>query len=104
MLRPATSQWLDRSAGPGWIAAGEAAAAFDPLSSMGIGYAITSGIHAARALDAALNGYTDHLATYADDTRRHFQEFTSSRGRYYAIERRWPDAPFWSRRCEGDAV
>jgi flavin-dependent dehydrogenase len=98
VILPAHSARLDRIAGDGWAAAGEAAASFDPLSSMGIGYALTSGINAARAADSWLRGNRDHLETYAADVARHFDAYLDRRGAYYAMEQRWPDEPFWARR------
>lgn len=97
-VRPATSQRLDAAAGQGWIAVGESAVAFDPLSSMGIGYAINSGIHGARAVDAALQGHPDSLKTYSADVARHFEEFRTLQLQHYAMEARWPEAAFWARR------
>ena len=98
--RVAHSQILQPVIGTGWLATGEAAAAFDPLSSMGIGYALLSGIEAARATDAALQGRTDELGSYAVAVKRHFERYLAMRRAYYRLERRWPDAPFWLRRRE----
>ncbi|HKO54455.1 MAG TPA: tryptophan 7-halogenase, partial [Thermoanaerobaculia bacterium] len=84
VILPAHSARLDRIAGDGWAAAGEAAMSFDPLSSMGIGYALTSGINAARAADSWLRGNHDHLAAYAIDVARHFDAYLDRRGAYYA--------------------
>jgi flavin-dependent dehydrogenase len=95
---PAHSQKLDPVAGEGWVAAGEAAAGFDPLSSMGIGYAIASGIQAARVAASALGGNADHARLYASDVDRHYQAYLAKRQAYYLIEKRWPDSPFWARR------
>lgn len=95
---PAHSQILDPVFGEGWIAAGEAAVGFDPLSSMGIGYAITSGIQAARIAASSLGGNTEHARLYAADVRKHYDAYLARRRAYYAIETRWPDAPFWERR------
>jgi len=95
---PAHSQILEPVIGDGWIAAGEAAAAFDPLSSMGIGYAIASGIQAARIAAATLAGNSEHARLYAADVRRHYDAYLARRQAYYAIEQRWPDSPFWARR------
>jgi hypothetical protein len=53
---PAESHVLNPPCGPGWIAAGDAACAFDPLASLGIGYALTSGIQAARIVEQWLRG------------------------------------------------
>ncbi len=46
---------LDRFSGAGWIAAGDAALSFDPLSSQGIFNALYTGMKAAEALLAALS-------------------------------------------------
>ena len=95
---PAHSQILDPVCGDGWIAAGDAAVSFDPLSSMGIGYAITSGIQAARVASSALGGNHDHARVYAADVAQHYRAYLARRQAYYLIEKRWPAAPFWSRR------
>lgn len=95
---PAHSQLLEPVAGDGWLAAGEAAAGFDPLSSMGIGYAIASGIQAARVAASALAGNADHARLFAIDVTRHYQSYLARRQAYYLIEKRWPESPFWARR------
>ncbi|HYI11412.1 MAG TPA: tryptophan 7-halogenase [Thermoanaerobaculia bacterium] len=95
---PAHSQMLDPVAGEGWLAAGEAAAGFDPLSSMGIGYAIASGIQSARVAASTLGGDTEHQQLFANDVRRHYQSYLAKRQAYYRMEKRWPESPFWARR------
>jgi len=96
--------WLAGSAttipciGKGWIAAGDAAASFDPLSSLGIGYAMLSGIQAARAVDHRLNGDEDLAAAYEGDVARHMAGYLAQRQELYRLEQRWPERPFWSRR------
>jgi len=94
---PAHSQIATPVAGAGWAAAGDAAVAFDPLSSMGIGYALASGIQAARV---AATPSAEMLESYAKDVRRHFDAYLARRAAYYAIEQRWPESPFWQRRRE----
>ena len=95
---PAHSQILDPIAGDGWVAAGEAAVAFDPLSSMGIGYAIASGIQAARVAASAIGGNVDHARAYAADIAQHYRAYLARRHAYYLIEKRWPESAFWARR------
>ena len=53
---PAETSRLDRIAGPGWLALGDAAAAYDPLSSYGIGSAMGSGFYAGQAIADSLAG------------------------------------------------
>lgn len=95
---PAHSQTLDRVTGNGWLAVGDAAAAFDPLSSMGIGYALASGIQAARVAASTLGGNTEHASLYATDVRRHYDAYLARRQSYYRLEQRWAQSPFWARR------
>jgi len=95
---PAHSQILDPVFGDDWVAAGESAVGFDPLSSMGIGYAIASGIQAARVASSALGGNGDHARAYASDVAQHYQAYLARRKAYYLIEKRWPESPFWARR------
>ena len=98
---PAYSQILEPIAGDGWIAAGEAAAGFDPLSAMGIGYALVSGIEAARAVHDALTGDGTQLASYSANVARHYATYRARQLQYYSMERCWPDSPFWARRQIG---
>jgi flavin-dependent dehydrogenase len=96
---PAHSQILDPVAGDAWIAAGEAAIGFDPLSSMGIGYAMASGIQAARIAASTLGGGDgEHARLFAADVRKHYEAYLARRQAYYAIEKRWPESAFWMRR------
>lgn len=95
---PAYSQILEPMAGERWLAAGEAAAGFDPLSSMGIGYALISGIEAARAVHNALTGDGKLTAGYTASVARHYADYGEQHRQYYSMEQRWPDSPFWARR------
>ena len=95
---PAGSHVLKPCLGRAWIAAGDAAAAFDPLSSLGIGHALASGIQAARIVDGRLNGDETLASAYPADVSRHVGTYLEQRRTLYGFERRWPDRPFWARR------
>jgi flavin-dependent dehydrogenase len=85
--------------GPGWVAVGDAAGSHDPLSASGIVRALDSGIHAARAIHATLVQHRDDaLVEY--ETRHHatYAQYLTTHARYYQMEQRWPDAPYWRRR------
>ncbi|WP_039639270.1 tryptophan 7-halogenase [Streptomyces sp. 769] len=95
---PAHTAHLDRVHGDGWTAAGDAAAAFDPLSSQGIVTALYTGLSAGEAVDARLRGDRTALAGYAAkvaDTRAAYQDGHRA---VHAQETRWADRPFWARR------
>ena len=94
----ARTQSLDRSIGPGWLAAGDAASAWDPLSGQGIAKALRHGVLAAYATWDALNGRAEGLRRYAALIEHEFASYLTTWHEYYAHERRWPDACFWQRR------
>jgi flavin-dependent dehydrogenase len=98
IVASACSQRLDAIAGDGWIAVGDAASAFDPLSSMGIMKALHSAIDAAAAIRRRLAGDHDAFPDYAQSVASDYDRYLDTRMRYYAMEQRWPDAPFWQRR------
>jgi flavin-dependent dehydrogenase len=99
-VRSARTQRLDAVAGEGWLAVGDAAMSFDPLSSEGISKGLQMGLAAAAAAAALCRGRADAAADYARDTEAAFAEYLSARRDFYAAERRWPDAPFWQRRLQ----
>ena len=84
--------------GSNWLLVGDAAMTWDPLSGQGICKALESGIHAADAIDRALDGASHNLDDYAQWSHDRFGVYMQSRAKYYRAEQRWPDAPFWRRR------
>ena len=102
-VRSAASGCLDCAVGSGWLAVGDAASAFDPLSGMGILKALRSAVLAATAVDGGLAGNVDALITYAKRTRNEFRASMRTSAQYYGIERRWPESPFWERRHSSTA-
>ncbi len=98
-VRPARSACLDRAAGPGWVAVGDAAGSIDPLSGAGITRALSSGLQAADAVHRALQGDIAPLDAYASRSQASFLSAGTTGGSYYATERRWPRSPFWQRRA-----
>ena len=97
-IAAAGSSLLEPAGGEGWLAAGDAAAAHDPIASHGIGSALTTGTQAADALLATMAGDTQAIADYAARfAARHTVE-RQAISAVYGLERRWPNAPFWCRR------
>lgn len=101
MVWPTESRRLDPPAGPNWLAVGDAAAIFDPLSSQGILKALRSGIFAAYAIaDRLLKARDMELERYQSYVAEEFRGYLRMRARYYREERRWPHSEFWRRRHE----
>ena len=97
-IRSARSQRCETIVGPGWLAVGDAAISFDPLSSAGISKGFKWGIQAAEAIQAHFNGDTTALPYYEQSVIAAFADYLSTRAYYYRQEQRWPDSPFWRRR------
>ena len=91
----ANSSRLEILWGEGWTAAGDAAIAFDPLSSQGVFHALYSGLAAARAVSAAISGDTVALDGYAHRLDAVFAEYMIKRKLFYSLERRWAENQFW---------
>ncbi|WP_432589801.1 FAD-dependent monooxygenase [Streptomyces sp. HD1123-B1] len=100
---PAHSAHLEPVCGDGWIAAGDAAVAFDPLSSQGVLTALCTGLRAGQAVDARLRGDRGALRDYAARLRWIRAVYAHHLDDAYRAERRWPAQPFWRRRHAPDA-
>lgn len=100
----AGSSILEPVTGPGWLAAGDAAAAYDPLSSHGIGAALADGWNAAGSILRAFNGDASAFESYGHRIRCAFTRYLEARADYYAMETRWPSSPFWRRHGRGTAM
>ena len=96
----ADTSYLTRSAGDGWCAAGDAAAALDPLASAGIVNAVKSGAEAARLV---LSGFKN-IDDYSNAIIAAAQADVETRRSYYLLESRWPREPFWARRRESPTL
>ena len=95
----ANSSRLDRVCGSGWLAVGDAALSFDPLSSQGLLHALASGLCAGTTSHRYLAGEAAALGEYAsqmDDVARAYARLHAA---YYEREQRWPQSAFWHRRC-----
>jgi flavin-dependent dehydrogenase len=97
-IYPASSARLSQITGERWLAVGDAAAAYDPLSSYGISAAIGGGFHAASAIADFLPGNVDALSSYSRVIDRAYAQYLVMNYGYYGLERRWLDKQFWQRR------
>jgi flavin-dependent dehydrogenase len=88
-------------AGDGWFAAGDAALAFDPLSSQGLFNALYTGLSSAKAADAMLDGDVDAANRHVAAMEEIDAAYRAHLAVYYGAERRWADRAFWRRRVAG---
>ena len=107
---PAHSQRLASFCGDAWMAVGDAAQAYDPLSSQGIDKALRSGSHAGHLIHYALSdgqaasselGQDNHyIGQYVKQQQQLWQSYVSQRDFYYRMQPRWVELPFWRRRYQ----
>ena len=91
-MRAAPSFLLYPVAGEDWLAVGDAASAYDPISAQGIYKALNDGIEAAIAIVEH-----DHVK-FSSSVKSRFNSYISNRNYFYQQEGRWPDSLFWQRR------
>jgi len=85
--------WLDHACGSGWVAVGDAAAHFDPLSSQGLLTGILMGARAAIAIAE------NTLEEWSLDYRMIVDEHRELANHYYGSVERWQTSSFWSTRA-----
>jgi flavin-dependent dehydrogenase len=99
IIRSASSRRLEPVTGDDWLAAGDSASRFDPLSSQGIVKALRSGIFASYAItDLLERGDQNGLKRYSRYVCEEFKSYSEIRQKYYREEKRWPASEFWQRR------
>lgn len=96
----ANSARLGGCTGKGWIAVGDAALSFDPVSSQGILTALFTGMKAGQAVAEKLSGNSDPLSDYEIRLAKIYDAYLQNRSAYYGVERRWVTRPFWQRRIQ----
>lgn len=94
------SNWIAPAIGAGWVAIGDAAAAFDPLSSHGMTTALWTAIE---AVDAFADHDRDRMLGYAESVAKGVEDYLNARRTVYARETRWASSPFWARRIKVNA-
>jgi flavin-dependent dehydrogenase len=96
----ANTSRVEEFVGDGWLAVGDAAMAFDPLSSQGICRALESGGKGGEVAHRCLAGDRNALEAYAIELEGIFLDYLQQRTYYYGREHRWVTSPFWRRRRE----
>ncbi len=90
---------LDEFTGDGWLAVGDAALSFDPLSSQGIFNALYTGMKAGEALHSALSGNSKSILEYRDRLESIRSSYLENRRQIYKSESRFSTSVFWKQRA-----
>ena len=96
----ANSSRLDRVSSGNWLAVGDAAMAFDPLSGHGVYKALQSALQAAEFIHQRAASNAGALEDYAATVFREFDRYQVTRTAFYSRETRWPNSAFWNRRLK----
>ncbi len=88
----APSYCLNQLSGRNWLAIGDAASAWDPITSQGITKAIANGIEAAQFIGSPENEFT-----FAQTIKKMHQNYLTMRSQLYQLEQRWPESSFWQK-------
>lgn len=97
-IKNAFSQIAEPHGKPNFLAIGDAGVSFDPISSMGIGFALTSGCNGAKTIIDFNKGNKSAIANYWNDLNNIYQQYLAQKQQFYQKETRWKDAQFWRRR------
>lgn len=82
-----------------WLAIGDAALSVDPVSGSGVVRALRCAELAEICVHRIFDGSTvEAIASYEAEIDHQCTQYLVERERYYAVERRWIDKPFWKRR------
>ncbi len=98
-VRNAQTQLSDPRNIDRFIAIGDAAVSFDPISSMGIGFSISSACFAAKHIAHELEENSSSIALFQEDIINNYNQYLQTRATYYQMEKRWPSSKFWQRRA-----
>jgi len=97
-ISPASTSCLTVRFGKNWLAVGDAAYAYDPISSYGIISSLESGFFASHAIADHYEGNADALPSYDYLISTSFSNYLAMHTHQYSQETRWPNEPFWQRR------
>ena len=85
--------------GVDWMAIGDAALAFDPLSGQGVFKSIETATRCCSAITKYFDGDCNALVEYETWVQESYQSYLSTRAQFYASVLRWPGSRFWKRRA-----
>jgi flavin-dependent dehydrogenase len=99
IVRAAATSHLDQVHGEGWLATGDASAAYDPLAAQGITKALRNGILASyAAADMLLGRAAEAVDRYTSILDNQFAAYRRAHRKHFAQQKRFPSSLFWLRR------
>ena len=94
----ANSSKASEISGNNWLAIGDAAISFDPLSSHGISNAIYCCYLSSKMIESFFSKDLDEpLLKYENSLKQIFNTYLKHKSNLYAVEKRWENSSFWSK-------
>lgn len=106
-LVPAPSFQSSMTSGTNWMAVGDAASSFDPITGQGLHKALADGLLASDYIAYLRDGRIAGFSGYDRAVSHRFAAYQAARQHFYVLETRWPDNPFWAQRrgiSDGDRM
>ncbi|WP_378179217.1 tryptophan 7-halogenase [Aquimarina sp. SS2-1] len=97
-ITAAHTQYLSAVTGDSWLAVGDAASSYDPISSLGIFKSLAISQFAAYATLDYLKGNKTGLQKYQHIITQDYRAYMKKRQEYYTQEDRYTTSLFWKRR------
>ncbi|AXG71645.1 putative FAD-dependent oxidoreductase LodB [Kordia sp. SMS9] len=97
-MMPAGTSCLSIPFGKNWLAVGDAAYSYDPISSYGITSALASGFYAGHAVADYLAGKQEAFLGYRYVVENAFSAYMQKLIIHYSREKRWSDSFYWKNR------
>lgn len=92
---PAPSYCLDKIADENWLAIGDAASAYDPITSRGIIKSLLNAEVSANVIAKKLNNSVLDCMEVHHQINQSYERYEEERRYYYAMEKRWEQSEFW---------
>ncbi|WP_025666632.1 lysine-epsilon-oxidase maturase LodB [Aquimarina megaterium] len=104
-VRNAYSKLIDITPIKNYIAVGDAIASFDPISSMGIGFALSSACHASKTIIDFENNRDDtYRLDYQNNINTIYKDYQQTKNQFYTTEQRWKESEFWQQRLMSNTI
>lgn len=95
---PAGTSRLITPYGKNWVAVGDAAFSYDPISSYGITSALASGYYAGQAIASKIGGKEEAMDAYRFILENAFQAYSEKLVNHYNLEQRFRGSHYWEKR------
>jgi len=88
---------LDTITGENWLAIGDAASAYDPITSRGIYKSLTDAVFAADCIVHKMKDPLYSFTKFEDYIINNYTNYLIERTHYYTSEQRWKESSFWDK-------